>query len=253
MRLFLIPEFYNGGSLLELTGNDYHYLIRVLRYKKGYEFSGRDNKGSFFDLTLKDIFDDRCILEVKESVVDQIELPEIILYQCVCKGKKMDQIIRQATEAGVFSIVPVVSDFSVARPDTEKSGKIDRWRKIIREAIQQSGSRVNTQIEAPVTIDELPGINESACINEEIGLFFHQEALDHGTLHGYLSSQPMRISLVIGPEGGLSDREIKILYDNNYKSVYLKTNVLRAETAALYAVSAVQTILLESKNWVLRV
>ena len=249
MRLFLIPEFYRGGSLLSLTGNDYHYLIRVLRYKKGYEFSGRDDKGNFFDLTLKEIFDDRCVLEVKKSVVEQIKLPEIILYQCVCKGKKMDQIIRQATEAGIFSIIPVVSDHSVSRLDTESSGKIDRWRKIIREAIQQSGSRVNTQIETPVTIDELPEIS----INKGIGLFFHQEALDHGTLHGYLSSQPMRISLVIGPEGGLSDREIKVLYDNNYKSVYLKTNVLRAETAALYAVSAVQTILLESKNWVLRV
>lgn len=253
MRLFLIPEFYKGGSLLELTGNDYHYLIRVLRYKKGDEFSGRDNKGVFFNLTLKDIFDDRCILEVRESAVDQIKLPEIILYQCVCKGKKMDQIIRQAAEAGVFSIVPVVSDFSVPRLDAEKSGKIDRWRKIIREAIQQSGSRVNTQIKAPVTIDEVPGIDDSACITGEIGLFFHQEALDHGTLHGYLSSQPMKISLIIGPEGGLSDREIKVLYDNNYKSVYLKTNVLRAETAALYAVSSVQTILLESENWVLRV
>lgn len=252
MRLFLIPEFYRGGSILELTGNDYHYLIRVLRYKKGFEFSGRDDKGNFFDLTIIEIFDDRCVLEVKKSVMEQLKLPEITLYQCVCKGKKMDQIIRQATESGVFSIIPVVSDFSVARLDTESSGKMDRWRKIIREAIQQSGSRANTQIGVPVTINELACINESACINGEIGLFFHQKVLDHGTLHGYLSLQPMRISLVIGPEGGLSDREIEVLYNNNYKSVYLKTNVLRAETAALYAVSAVQTILLESESWVLK-
>ena len=253
MRLFLMPESYGGGNLLELVENDYHYLIRVLRYKKGYEFPGRDKKGNFFDLTVKEIFDDRCILEVKKSVAERIELPEIILYQCVCKGRKMDQIIRQATEAGVYKIIPVVSDFSVSRLDTEKSGKIDRWRKIIREAIQQSGSRVNSQIELPVTIDELVGIDESACIDGGIGLFFHQEALDQSTLHGYLSTNPVRISLVIGSEGGLSDREIEVLYNNNFKSVYLKTNVLRAETAALYAVSAVQTILLESENWALKV
>ena len=165
----------------------------------------------------------------------------------------MDQIIRQATEAGVFKIIPVVSDFSVSRLDTEKSGKIDRWRKIIREAIQQSGSRVNTQIELPVTIYERFVIDEYACIDGGIGLFFHQEALDQSTLHGYLSTNPARISLIIGPEGGLSDREIEVLYNNNFKSVYLKTNVLRAETAALYAVSAVQTILLESENWALKV
>jgi 16S rRNA (uracil1498-N3)-methyltransferase len=165
----------------------------------------------------------------------------------------MDQIIRQATEAGVFRIIPVVSDFSVSRLDIEKPGKMDRWNKIIKEAIQQSGSRVNTQIEGPVTIDELAEIDESACINGGIGLFFHQEALDHSPLHRYLDSNPESISLIIGPEGGLSDREIEVLYSKNYKSVYLKTIVLRAETAALYAVSAVQTILLESGNWALRV
>lgn len=248
MRLFLIPDSYSSGSLLELKGDDYHYLIRVLRYKKGYQFSGRDKTGDFFELTVKEVFDDKCILEVKESKSEYTELPEITLYQCFCKGKKMDQIIRQATEAGVFRIIPVVSDFSVSRLDTEKSGKMDRWHKIIREAIQQSGSGVNTQIEAPATIDELVRIDK----NRGIGLFFHQEALDHGTLHGYLSSNPESISLVIGPEGGLSDREIKVLSDKNYESVYLKTNILRAETAALYAVSAVQTILLESGNWILR-
>ena len=253
MRLFLIPESYNGGSLLELKENYYHYLIRVLRYKIGDKFPGRDKRGNIFDLKVKDVFDDKCILEVTKSEMEYTELPEIILYQCVCKGRKMDQIIRQATEAGVVRIIPVVSDFSVSGMDTKKTGKMDRWYKIIREAIQQSGSRVNTQIEASVTIDELVGIDESACINGGIGLFFHQEALDHSTLHGYLDSNPESISLVIGPEGGLSDREVEVLYSKNYKSVYLKTNVLRAETAALYAVSVVQTILMESGNWTLRV
>ena len=249
MRLFLLPELYNGENIFELTGNDYHYLVRVLRYKKGHEFSGRDNKGNFFDLTLQEIFEDRCLLKAVKTVVDQIKLPEIIIYQCVCKGKKMDQIIRQTTEVGVFRIIPVVSDFSVARIDTDKHSKMDRWRKIIREAIQQSGSRITTQIGNPISIDEIEILSK----NEEIGLFFHQEVLDNSKLHGYLGTDTERISLVIGPEGGLSDREIDILYNKHYKSVNLKTNVLRAETATLYAVSAVQTILLESENWMLRV
>ena len=83
-------------------------------------------------------------------------------------------------------------------------------------------------------------------------MFFHQDVLDNGTLHEYLSSSPPRISLIIGSEGGLSDRETDVLRGKKYKSVYLKTNVLRAETAALYEVSAVQTILLESDNWILK-
>jgi 16S rRNA (uracil1498-N3)-methyltransferase len=249
MRLFLLPETFAGDSSLVLEGNDYHYLIRVLRYKKGHEFSGRDSQGNLFDLKILEIFDNRCNLCVKKSENVYTQLPEIILYQCVCKGKKMDQIIRQATEAGVSEIIPVVSDFSVSKIDTEKSAKIDRWNKIVREAVQQSGSRVNTKIGKSATIDKLVEISSSA---GDLGLFFHQEVLDSGTLHGYLNSGSGKIYLVGGPEGGLSDRETEILFRKNFKSIYLKTNVLRAETAAIYGISAVQTILLESENWVLK-
>jgi len=243
-----MPDTYKGGNSLILVESDYHYLVRVLRYKKGHEFSGRDSKGNVFNLKIKDITGDSCILEVKESKIDYIESPEIVLYQCVCKGKKMDQIIRQATESGVSKIVPVVSDFSVSRPNNEKKGKTERWNKIVREAIQQSGSRVNTLVGKSVTIDELAEIDKS----EGIGLFFHQEVLDSDSLHEYLSSGPGKVFLVVGPEGGLSDRETDILFEKRFYSVYLKTNILRSETAALYVIGAVQTILLESENWVLK-
>lgn len=243
-----MPESFKGEASLVLLADDYHYLIRVLRYKTGYEFKGRDSNGKFFDLTITEITDGSCFLDVKESSIEKTALPEIVLYQCVCKGKKMDQIIRQATEAGISNIIPVVSDFSVSKIDSDKPAKIERWNKIVREAIQQSGSGINTLIGKPVTIDELVEIDDSS---GDIGLFFHQEVLDSGSLHGYLGASPKIVFLVVGPEGGLSDRETDILFRKKYNSIYLKTNVLRAETAALYGISAVQTILLESENWVL--
>ncbi len=150
-----MPDSFKGGKSLDLVKKDYHYFVRVLRYKKGYKFLGRDSNSNIYNLRIKDITEDLCILEVEKSIGDYPRLPEIILYQCVCKGKKMDQIIRQATEAGVSKIVPVVSDFSVSKIDTENNGKKDRWNKIIREAVQQSGSMVNTTIETPVTIDDI--------------------------------------------------------------------------------------------------
>jgi len=247
-----MPDSFKGGKSLDLVKKDYHYFVRVLRYKKGYKFLGRDSNSNIYNLRIKDITEDLCILEVEKSIGDYPRLPEIILYQCVCKGKKMDQIIRQATEAGVSKIVPVVSDFSVSKIDTENNGKKDRWNKIIREAVQQSGSMVNTTIENPVTIDDISKIEKSDTAEEGIGFFFHQEVLNSGSLHGYLSSDPSKVFLVVGPEGGLSDRETDLLFDKKFKSVYLKTNILRAETAALYVIGAVQTILLESENWILK-
>ena len=244
-----MPDSFKGGKSLDLEKNDYHYLVRVLRYKKGHKFLGRDSGSNMYNLRIKDITEDRCILEVEEFMADYSRLPEIVLYQCVCKGKKMDQIIRQATEAGVSKIVPVVSDFSVSKIDTDNYGKKDRWNKIIREAVQQSGSLVNTTIENPVTIDDISKIDN---IEGDLGFFFHQEELNSGSLHGYLSLGSGKVFLVIGPEGGLSNRETDVLFEKKFKSVYLKTNILRAETAALYVIAAVQTILLESENWILK-
>ena len=254
MRLFLLPDSFNNDSSIELTGKDYHYLIKVLRYKIGTEFSGRNRDGHIFNLSILSIGENHCVLSIKDSKLEKTILPEIILYQCICKGKKMDLIIRQATEAGISKIVPVNSDFAVAKLEKGNTAKIERWNKITREAIQQSGSIVNTQICNPINIDEIEELSYSdrASDTERIGLFFHQEILDTGTIHEYLSTKPKSISLLIGPEGGLSEREIEVLNIKKYKSVYLKTNILRAETAALYAVSAVQTILLESENWKLK-
>ena len=250
MRLYLIPDNYDNSGKLVLTGDQYHYLVRVLRYRKDFEFEGRDKSGKGYRLRVKEIFEDRSVLEIEDSPITGIVLPEIILYQCICKGRKMDQIIRQATETGVSRIVPVASDFSVGRIVSGSSGKSDRWSKIVKEAIQQSGSMVNTRIDTAVTIDDLPIIDTGI----GTGLFFHQENPDTPVpLHEYLSTGFMQISIVVGSEGGLSQREISILNGYNYNPVYLKTNILRAETAALYAVGAVQTILMESESWSLKI
>ncbi len=250
MRLYLIPDSYDDSGELVLTGSQFHYIVHVLRYRRGSEFEGRDKSGRGYKLRVKEIYEKSSVLEVKGFGSKSSELPEIVLYQCVCKGRKMDQIIRQASETGVTRIVPVVSDFSVVKTDSGNSGKTERWTRIVKEAIQQSGSMVNTLIDAPVTIDDLPVIDSGT----GIGMFFHQESTESPvSLHEYLSTGSSRISIVIGSEGGLSDREIEILYRYKYKPVYLKTNILRAETAAIYAVSAVQTILLESENWRLKV
>jgi len=254
MRLFLLPDSFENDSSIELSGKNYHYLINVLRYKIGTEFPGRDRNGHVFNLSIISIGENNCVLSIKNPKLEKTVLPKIELYQCICKGKKMDLIIRQATEAGISKIIPVNSDFAVAKLEKDNTAKIERWNKITREAIQQSGSTVNTKICSPINIDKIKELSysDSSTDVEKIGLFFHQEKLDAGTIHEYLSTKPKSISLLIGPEGGLSEREVEVLKIRKFKSVYLKTNILRAETAAIYAVSAVQTILLESENWILK-
>ena len=157
----------------------------------------------------------------------------------------MDLIVRQAAEAGVSEIQPLESEFSIVRYDRKSwKSKHERFDKIAREAFQQSGSDRLTVINEPLPLTSLKTPEKG-----EIGLFFHQKSIENISLHKYLFTVPDKIKLIIGPEGGLSDKEIAYLRAENFKPVYLGENVLRTETAALYAAAAVKTILLERNSW----
>ncbi len=248
MRSFLIPDSYSGGKQLILTGREYHYIVHVLRLKEDDTFRGQDSEGNPFSLRITAVKNHALYLEVTpDGAVRQGDiLPDITLYQCICKGKKMDRIIRQAAEAGVTTIVPLFSRYTVPRRD-EKEGKtkLNRWNRVIKEALQQSGSRIITKIREPIPLKDLTeNVKKS-----EIKLFFHQSPLENRSLHEYLCEYPEKVSLLVGPEGGLSREETGFLMEIGFKPVLLKTNILRAETAALYAIGAVQCIVTEKTNW----
>jgi 16S rRNA (uracil1498-N3)-methyltransferase len=281
MRQFLLPEGFSGESRLTLSGNDFRYLCRVLRLREGARLSARDVRENAWELEIESIGRSSCVVLLGpgkgssgvpfdhgaaernsvpsqgqgsglSSVVPEVDGPRIVLYQCLPKGRKMDTIVRQATEAGVWAIVPVESEFSVSRiTDGESAGtKRDRWTRVVREARQQSGSLIATTIEQPMRLDDAvlhwrrlaEGSSSSA-------FFFHQEPLAHSSLHRYLMQDSSTIAVAVGSEGGFSDRETQSLVDAGFLPVYLGTNVLRTETAALYAVAAIRIILLEKHSW----
>jgi len=173
-------------------------------------------------------------------------LPRITLYQCLPKGRKLDLIIRQATEVGVARIVPVESAHSIPRYAGEESqAKTARWKRIVREALQQSGNIVVPEVSGPITLETLPEDWGA----RGIGLFFHERPLANTTLHEYLFSDATDVALVIGPEGGLSPEEVETLHRAGFGGIYLGENVLRVETAALFAVAAVRVVFLEKDAW----
>jgi len=250
MKHFLMPENFSGESEFHLDKEDSHYLKNVLRFKEGDSFRAVDRSGDRWNAVFSRLEGKYVVLDLEKSELDNNEnskgkSPEVILCQCLPKGKKMDLIVRQATEAGAAEIQPLMSEFSLVSYDKKSwKAKEERYRKISREAFQQSGSDRLPVIKEPLPLTSLE-IKEK----DEIGLFFHQKSIENISLHKYLFSGPEKIILIIGPEGGLSDNEIKYLRENSFQPAYLGDNVLRTETAALYAVAAVKTILLERKSW----
>lgn len=219
MRNFILPEGFKDESELMISGEQFHYLRRVLRLREGDELSGTNGKGRSYTLSVGEIRRHSLTLLVTGYQERSVDNCRISLLQCLPKGKKMDLIVRQAAEAGL-------------------------WR-IIKEALQQSGSLCPTGVVQPVNMEAFVEDKEI----QGLKIFFHQEHISRFSLHGLLAPCDRDITLLIGPEGGLAEKEIEFLKGAGFYPVYLGGRVLRSETAALFAVAAVQTILEEKRAW----
>ncbi len=255
MRLFLLPKTFNGERSLTLTGKDYNYLVRALRLKEGQKIMGRDNKGNLWTLTISHIDKDRCLLntessnqasEYTDALPQEKPLKPIILYQCIPKGRKIDDIIKKATETGVQAIVLVNSENCVGNIKGKEESKLARFDSIVKEAIQQSGSVVPTIVDGPIELKDIPrDLKERAKGNKTLGIVLHQCKLkeDQSNLFSTVKNFNGITALLVGAEGGFTEEECKLLLNEGFKAILLKTNILRCETASIYAIGAIQTIL----------
>ena len=255
MRLFLLPPTFKGEPALELSGKDFNYLIHALRLKEGQEIMGRDRDGKLWDLRIIGIRKNSCTLSASEAQSAQSKtdaLPEerplkpIILYQCLPKGRKADDIIKKATEAGVRDIVLVRSRNCVASLEGKEETRLSRYDALVAEAIQQSGSMVPTKVHGVIDISAVAeDFRSRSCGMDRLGLVLHQTRLseNQSDLFSCVRGFNGCTALVVGPEGGLEEDECMMLLDAGFKAVLLKTNILRCETASIYAIGAVQTIL----------
>jgi 16S rRNA (uracil1498-N3)-methyltransferase len=248
MRQFLLPRWYAGEPRITLAGEDFHYLARVLRMREGEDCPAVDSRGRRYRMLL--VRRGRSEAEAEITAEDSADAPlpaapEITLLQCLPKGRKIDLIVRQATEAGVVRIIPLFSENSVVRPGQDDARRI-RLQRIAREALQQSGNARLPEIEEPRS---LVSITEEGA-DWGTALLFHEQPLSSSTsLHRLLAERPRAVSMIIGPEGGLSSGEVELLRAAGFHLVHLGGNVLRVETAALYAIGAVKTILQERDEW----
>ena len=219
----------------------------MLRKRAGDKLTAVETNGAAYAMRIVRVGREECGVEVAplSGAPSSPPGPRITLMQCLPKGRKIDLIVRQATETGVERIVLVLSERSQVRPD-EKDARVPRLRKIAREALQQSGASRLPSIEEPRS---LASIAKSA---EDWGtaLFFHEQPLGGASLHRLLAGAALRsVAILIGPEGGLSADEAALLEDAGFHPAYLGGSVLRVETAALYALGAVKMILQERDAW----
>ncbi len=234
--------FYKGilKDTIEIKGTDAHHLLHVLRAKAGQELLVVDDENRTARMQMTDFASDAVTLKLVEVLELDTEPPiEISLAQCLLKSDKMDFVVQKAVELGVKRILPIKSRNCVVRyDDKKKESRRQRWQRVADEAAKQCGRSALAEVFGIVELAEfLAGLAPT----DDMELLFCYENEVQRSMKEYLrQSSARRICLLIGPEGGFTPEEAELVERTGGASVTMGPRILRAETAALAAISAVQ-------------
>jgi 16S rRNA (uracil1498-N3)-methyltransferase len=253
-RIFIpIPSIKEDR--ISITGDKARYLSTVLRCKKGNELIVFDGEGRCLRTNIIETGKREVVLKVLERFSCDTEAPiRIILVQGLLKGQKMDLVIQKTTELGVKEIIPLVTERSQAR----ETRKVERWQKIAEEASRQSGRSVVPLIHEPKEFDqflssvplERKGERETLRNGEKNVFIFWEEGgmplkeailkISSSRIHRFPDSP---IYYLIGPEGGFAKEEVAFAEKKGFIVTSLGKRILKAETAAISAITLIQFLL----------
>ncbi|MFN0151045.1 MAG: RsmE family RNA methyltransferase [bacterium] len=227
------PEAWRDDEVL-LADAEHHHLSRVLRFDAGDEITIVDGEGGRGVFRIAEVGKrtTRCVL----LAADPREAPPRIaieLAPCVTRAQRMDWLIEKATELGVTAIWPVLAERSIVKARAGgDAAHTERWERLAIAAMKQSRRASKPRVSAPRSLARF-----LAERTEESRLIVPWERAPTGALGAYFKSCPMRAgdraTLLIGPEGGLSDAEVESLRAAGGQTVSLGASILRAETAAV--------------------
>ncbi len=233
-RLYVERDLDRGT--LELDESEAHYLGRVLRLKRGDQLVVFNGRGAERVATVDSLQRRGATLALTDP---HAPLPEsaldLTLLQALPKSDAMDLIVQKITELGVRTLVPVYTEFSVVKLDTERSQRrVDHWRKIARSACEQCGRHSPPDILPPVKLAEaleaLPAAPERLTLDPSA----QQNLIDR-------APPPAGLVLAIGPEGGFGVSDWRRLDNARFSRVTVGPRILRVETAAVAACAIAQS------------
>jgi len=235
-RLFVSGAFGNDVELV-LQGEQARYLGRVLRSRTGDEVRVFNGDVGEWSATIASISKSTVVLRVNSRCDPNTEsLLDLHLVQGISRGDRMDFVVQKTTELGVTRITPVLTHHGVVKLDAQRGEKRrQHWQHIAESACEQSGRTQPPLIDAPIALNTWFGARNSAQTTELIlqpGAAMALTAIDR---------PPEKLCLLIGPEGGFSEREIGDAAIAGFSAVAIGPRVLRTETAALAAVCIAQS------------
>lgn len=211
---------------IDVRGEEFHHAVRVVRLREGEEIEVFDGKGRAARGKVGVIGPDSLHIDVTGEVASRESPLKIHLAAAIIQLEKFELVLQKATELGAASITPLVTDRVEIRAERYR-GKAERWAKIVLEAVKQSGRAVIPVVNEPARFDE---VATSAGIRF---VFDADEEPDRAP------ESIAEVTVIIGPEGGLSEREIVVAREAGCILQRLGPRRLRAETAAISALTII--------------
>jgi len=212
-----------------------HRLTHVLRLNNGDCFTVFNGNGGEFQAKIIALKKNSCEIKIGKFSDKNLESPlKIHLGQVISRGEKMDYTIQKATELGITTITPLFSEHCNVQLGLDRLRKrIEHWQITAITACEQCGRCLIPKI--------FPAQNLNDWLHSPLSLT--RIMLNNCGIHSLKNIKlEQEITLLVGPEGGFSSEEITIAQKNNFISIKLGPRILRTETAALAAISALQIL-----------
>jgi 16S rRNA (uracil1498-N3)-methyltransferase len=219
-----------------ISGPDYRHIVKVLRLKTGSEITlfdeiGMEHIGVITGVETKEI---KVAIAESKKVETESSL-NITLLQGVPKGDKMDFIVEKATELGVKTIVPIITERSQMR----EPKRVQRWQRIAIESSKQCGRMIPPEIYEPKSFQEIMKYN----YYNKLQIILYEKCKDKLKHMITNDSKPIvDIVLSIGPEGGFTEKEVIEAKEKGFIPVGLGPRIFRTETASIVAIAVLQHI-----------
>jgi len=210
-----------------VSGDEFHHSVRVVRLRPGEEVELFDRSGRAARGTVETLERDRAVIAAGEALPSRESPLAVHLAMAIIQLEKFELVLQKGTELGVRSFIPLVTERVELRPE-RYSGKEERWERIVFEAVKQSGRTVVPKIEVPASF---------AAVVARPGTKIVFDADTHPAPPEVAGE----VILLVGPEGGWSEEELRVARESGCAFQRLGPRRLRAETAAIVAATVISS------------
>jgi len=235
-RIFLDAELHPGQDVV-IPADQAHYLRHVMRLNSGDALTVFNGRGGEYGASVGTLA--KAHASCRVDTFDDInrELPLAVhIIQCANKSEKIETVLQKGTELGAASFQIAISERSQFRlPENKRVARLQRWRKIIIEAAEQSGRTSIPELAYRSSLSDVELLPQAYALHPQAAMSFASVRDSLVSVAG--------ISLAIGPEGGFSARDLQTLQAAGCRSLAFGSRIMRTETAAPALLAAIAAVL----------